>query len=399
MGKPSRVVQILVSVLVLCAALLPLEVGAQNTTHPLSKDAAMKLLKGGVSPHRVGQMARERGFDFEVTAGVEGQLRQAGATEELPATLQEPAPKLAQIVVETSPHAQVYLGDTLKGQASPGGRLVIENVKSGAYVWRVSAPGEGDDVRTVTAAAGAQTHVDAPGAGTVRENPKDGLNYIWIPPGTFMMGCSAGDDECDNGEKPSHQVTITKGFWMGQTDVTVGAYKRFVKAAKRKMPPAPDFNGRWATDAMPIVNVTWDEACDFCSWAGGRLPSEAEWEYAARGGSAETRYGKIDEVAWYQNNSGNQTHEVAGKRPNSFGLFDVLGNASEWVNDWYDKNYYQHSPSQDPSGPTSGQERVVRGASWVNDPGDVRVSGRDRGVPSARSNGDGVRCAWEAVSP
>ena len=77
------------------------------------------------------------------------------------------------------------------------------------------------------------------------------------------------------------------------------------------------------------------------------------------------------------------------------GLFDVLGNASEWVNDWYDKNYYQHSPPQDPSGPTSGQERVVRGGSWVNDPGDARVSARDRGMPSARSNGDGVRCARE----
>ena len=304
MAKSPGVAQILVSVLVLCAALLPLEGGAQNTTHPLSKDAAMKLL----------------------------------------------------------------------------------------------------DARTVTVAAGAETPVDVvpvdvPGAGTVRENPKDGLKYTWIPPGTFMMGCSPGDNECDNGEKPAHQVTITKGFWMGQTEVTVGAFKRFVKAAKRKMPPAPDFNGRWATDAMPIVNVTWDEAHDFCSWAGGRLPSEAEWEYAGRGGSAEARYGRIDEIAWYRNNSGSQTHEVAGKRPNSFGLFDVLGNVSEWVNDWYDENYYQHSPSQDPSGATSGQGRVLRGGSWVNDPGDVRVSGRDRGVPGARSNGNGVRCAQEADSP
>ena len=246
---------------------------------------------------------------------------------------------------------------------------------------------------------GAQPANVGPLPGTVRENSKDGLKYVWIAPGTFMMGCSPGDDECSDEEKPAHQVTISKGFWMGQTDVTVGAYKRYVKAARGKMPPAPDFNGRWAADAMPIVNVTWDEARDFCSWAGGRLPSEAEWEYAARAGSAEARYGKIDEITWYRNNSGNQTHAVAGKRPNSFGLFDVLGNASEWVNDWYDKNYYQHSPSQDPSGPTSGQERVVRGGSWVNDPGDARVSGRDRGIPSARSNGDGVRCAREADSP
>ena len=267
----------------------------------------------------------------------------------------------------------------------------------------LGAPGPRDDARSITVAVGAETHVyvgltDLPGAGAVRENPKDGLKYVWIPPGTFMMGCSPGDDQCEKSEKPSHQVTITKGFWMGQTEVTVAAYKRFVKAGRREMPPAPDSNGRWATGALPIVNVTWDEARDFCSWTGGRLPSEAEWEYAARAGTAEAHYGKIDEIAWYRNNSGNQTHEVAGKRPNSFGLFDVLGNVSEWVNDWYDKDYYQHSPSQDPSGPTSGQERVRRGGSWVSEPGDAGASVRDRSIPDARSNGQGVRCVWEADS-
>jgi anti-anti-sigma factor len=238
-----------------------------------------------------------------------------------------------------------------------------------------------------------------PRAGTVRENPKDGLKYVWIPPGTFQMGCSPGDGGCAAKEKPFHAVTISKGFWIGQTEVTVGAYKRFATDTTGKMPPAPNFNSGWANESMPIVNLSWKDAHDYCSWAGGRLPTEAEWEYAARGGSAKPRYGDIDEVAWYDGNSRGQTHEVAQKRANAFGLYDALGNVWEWVNDWYDENYYQHSPSQDPSGPTSGEKRVLRGGSWYGDPRGVRVSLRGWGSPDYWDNVVGVRCALEVDSP
>jgi formylglycine-generating enzyme required for sulfatase activity len=203
--------------------------------------------------------------------------------------------------------------------------------------------------------------------GEVRENAKDGLKYVWIPPGTFMMGCSPADNECSAEEKPAHQVKVTKGFWMGQTEVTVGAYKRFAAATGRQMPPEPmNINGNalnpgWGDEAMPIVDVTWDDAQAYCSWAGGRLPTEAEWEYAARAGSTEARYGPIDEVAWYYNNSGQKTHKVGQKRANEFGLYDMLGNVWEWVNDWYDENYYKNSPAQDPAGPAIGQLRALRG--------------------------------------
>ncbi|MGD0697549.1 MAG: formylglycine-generating enzyme family protein [Terriglobia bacterium] len=272
--------------------------------------------------------------------------------------------------------------------------------------------------------------------GEVTVNPKDGLKYLWVPAGTFAMGCSPGDKECQDDEKPSHQVTITKGFWMAQTPITVGGYKRFAGVSGRRMPPqrpAPDtINFGWWNDAMPIVDVSWEDAQAYCSGVGGRLPTEAEWEYAARAQSTTARYGPIDDVAWYADNSGQQrldstlvwnennknyeekkydqlyyqrlyrngsgVHEVGLKQANSFGLFDMLGNVSEWTNDWYGPDYYKDSPLQDPQGPSGGQWRVLRGGSWESIPAWVRVSYRGDRYDWARSPGFreddlGFRCA------
>ncbi len=309
------------------------------------------------------------------------------------------------IRLRTLAGASISLDGASRGSADASGELVLANVPPGPHELRVSAPDKMDRLQTIIIAAGAETHVEAvlgdiPTAGAVRENPQDGLKYVWIPPGTFVMGCSPGDNECYDNEKPLHQVTISKGFWIGQTEVTVGAYKRFAAATGRQMPDAPTFNSGWGNDAMPIVDVSWDDANNYCTWMGGRLPTEAEWEYAARGGSTEARYGPIDEIAWYDKNSSGQTHEVAQKRANGFGLFDVLGNVWEWVNDWYDQNYYQTSPSQEPSGPASGRYRVLRSGSWVNSSGDVRVSRRALLYnPADRGHRDGFRCGWEVVNP
>lgn len=324
----------------------------------------------------------------------------AKAQEAVPQPVKAPEPP--QIIVETSPNAEVYLDDQFVGRASAQGRLVIANPRPGDRTVRVSLSGKRDYGATVTVVAGQETRIEAaledlsPTAGAVKENPKDGLKYVWIPPGSFMMGCSPGDGECGGDEKPAHRVTITKGFWLGQTEVTVGAYKRFANGTGRGMPPAPDFNPSWSNEQMPIVFVSWEDADAYCRWAGGRLPSEAEWEYAARGGRTEARYGNLDEIAWYSQNSGGQTHQVAQKRPNGFGLSDVLGNVWEWVNDWYGDNYYTGSPERDPQGPGSGNSRVLRGGSWVDFPGYARVSDRDWFGPDDRVEFNGFRC-WREV--
>jgi serine/threonine-protein kinase len=241
--------------------------------------------------------------------------------------------------------------------------------------------------------------VAAPAGGTVRKNPKDGLKYVWIPSGTFMMGCSPGDNECQGDEKPAHRVTITNGFWMGQTDVTVAAYRKFVGSTGAQMPAAPNFDAGWGNQDMPIVNVSWDDATTFCGWAGGRLPTEAEWEYAARAGISEARYGPLDEVAWNSNNSDDKTHDVAQKPPNAWNLYDMLGNVRQWVNDWYGENYYPVSPERDPRGPDSGRWHALRGGCWYDVPAMVRVSYRGRIVPPNRYGVFGFRCGGEVFAP
>ncbi len=212
-------------------------------------------------------------------------------------------------------------------------------------------------------------------------NPRDNLRYAWIPGGTFTMGCSAGVSQCEDNEKPAHEVKIGHGFWMGETEVTQGAYK-----AVTKKPNPSNFKG----DDLPVNQVTWDEAKLYCGAVGMRLPSEAEWEYAARAGGSAARYGNLDEVAWYHNNSGSKTHPVGAKSHNAWGLYDMLGNVAEWCSDWY--GAYSAAAQEDPVGPKSGSTKILRGGSWDYSPRYVRAVVRDSYEPSHRSEDAGFRC-------
>jgi formylglycine-generating enzyme required for sulfatase activity len=236
----------------------------------------------------------------------------------------------------------------------------------------------------------------------IQRNSQDGLLYVWIPPGSFTMGCSTGDDQCFSEEKPAHPVNISKGFWISQTEVTIEAYEKFAGITDDRTASANSALSSTIDQhdgqGMPVVNVTWDEANDFCKWAGGRLPSEAEWEYAARAGSSTSRYAELDDIAWYEKNSGDIIHRVGQKHSNQFGLFDMLGNTWEWVNDWYDGKYYVRSPELDPVGPETGQMHGLRGGSWLNSSKLVRASDRGRSISELRFNYFGLRCVLAANS-
>jgi formylglycine-generating enzyme required for sulfatase activity len=241
----------------------------------------------------------------------------------------------------------------------------------------------------------------------IRVNSQNGLEYVWIPPGAFEMGCVPGDDECYPEERPSHAVTLTHGFWLGRTEVPVQAYERFVAATGRTMPEEPGsgampgYNDGWHKKSHPMVKVTWEEAGGFCRWSGGRLPTEAEWEYAARGGVDGLKYPWGNDRSHDQANywrTGGQDHwlytaPVGSFPPNAYGLYDMAGNVYEWVADWFSESYYEASPAVDPRGPASGRLRVARGGAGFLNPAVLRVSTRLRSAPDTRNVGVGLRCA------
>lgn len=233
--------------------------------------------------------------------------------------------------------------------------------------------------------------------GAAKVNPTDGLKYRWMPPGEFRMGCSPGDSECKDDEKPAHAVTISRGFWLGESEVTVEAYRRFGMATGAGMPPATSLNSGWRQAQQPVVNLTWNEASEFCRWAGGRLPAEPQWEHAARAGAPAARYGDVKEIAWFKGNSGNRIRPVGQKQANSWGLHDILGNVWEWTADRYDERGYGSTAEADPPASGGGRLRVLRGGSWNDKTDHVRVSQRYGYMPGFRSGSVGFRCAIDAL--
>jgi formylglycine-generating enzyme len=223
----------------------------------------------------------------------------------------------------------------------------------------------------------------------VRNEPrKPPKGMVFVDRGEFRMGGGRPD------EKPVHSVTVN-GFYLDAMEVTVAQYRLFCRATKRAVPKPPSKG--WKED-HPISNVSWDDASAYAAWAGKRLPTEAEWEFAARGGRVSKGFdysgsSTVAEVAWYERNSGGRAHGVGKKSPNELGLFDMSGNVWEWCSDWYDPGYYSVSPSFDPKGPLTGTDRVQRGGSWDNGEFNCVASDRNPCPPSFGSEFVGFRCA------
>jgi sulfatase modifying factor 1 len=214
---------------------------------------------------------------------------------------------------------------------------------------------------------------------------------ILVAGATFQMGSTFGISN----EMPVHAVTVSS-FWLDAKEVTVAQYRAFCTATAKSM---PTYTPSWGwSDDNPMVLVSWDDATEYAQWAGKRLPTEAEWEYAARGGTLTHRYtysgsNTIGDVAWYWYNSGSRTNTVGTKPPNELGLYDMSGNVWEWCSDWYDAGYYSVSPSVDPKGPSTGTVRIERGGDWYGADIGCRVAYRIGSSPSGIGVNTGFRCA------
>lgn len=196
-------------------------------------------------------------------------------------------------------------------------------------------------------------------------------------------------------DRPPHEVTIS-AFWMDAREVTHAQYAEFVAARKHRAPY------HWLDGKIPaglenvaVYNVSWDDAKAYCEFRGGRLPTEAEWERAARGGLDQQDYPWGDKFDGKALRSGVVTGpgEVGQYPPNAFGLYDMAGNVSEWTADYFDREYYAHSPAADPLGPDHGTYRIIRGGAWSDSPARVTVFFRNWVGPSQRQPNIGIRCA------
>ena len=226
----------------------------------------------------------------------------------------------------------------------------------------------------------------APGARWL--DPVSGIDFRWVPPGTFMMGSPEDEDARERNEGPRHEVELTEGFWMGACEVTQAQYQAVMgENPSHRQDPGRD---------LPVDGVSWEDAQACLARLNAlnaamdyRLPTEAEWEYACRSGTAGSRPGELDETAWYAADNAIAPHPVGLKQPNAWGLCDMLGNVWEWCQDDY--GFYAPARAANPVGPASGSPRVLRGGSFATFSTHCRSAARDAFDPAGRSNDYGFR--------
>ena len=223
-------------------------------------------------------------------------------------------------------------------------------------------------------------------------NPRDGYELVNIPAGEFLMGTPDGEGNDD--EQPRHKVYLD-GYSVGRHEVSVAQYRIYCRESGQTMPDPAGHD-----DNDPVTGVTWFDAVAYCGWAGLRLPTEAEWEKAARGGASTTYWwGDVasHNMANYTGKGGRDRWDdvspVGSFPPNAFGLFDTAGNVWEWCQDRYGADYYRNSPDRNPSGPSTGDSRVLRGGSWDSPADFIRPARRAWDTPDYSSPLLGFRCA------
>ena len=225
---------------------------------------------------------------------------------------------------------------------------------------------------------------------------QDYPELIKIEGGTFLMGNDSRKAKLE--EQPVHEVTL-RDFYIGKTEVTVAQYRLFCTETGTEMPIKPSWG--WCDD-HPIVNVTWYDAMNYCNWLSEKLgivitlPTEAEWEYAAKGGNQSKGYTYsgsygADVVGWYRKNTKGKPAEVATKKPNELGLYDMSGNVYEWCMDYYDYEYYAKSPPDNPMNRRISKFRVLRGGCWYCKPEYCRVTDRYRNLETTIRDDNGFR--------
>jgi formylglycine-generating enzyme required for sulfatase activity len=269
------------------------------------------------------------------------------------------------------------------------GNFVLDSIREDVYKVYAEAAGYASETRSALIVPGAVTHVQI----VLEKHEKRGIDFIshnmvTVQGGRFIMGSNDDEDE-----RPPHEVELSD-FMIGKYEVTQLEWESV-------MATNPSF---WKGDDYPIENVSWDDIQLFLKKLNQqtghryRLPTEAEWEYAARGGPKSKGYmysgsDSLDEVAWYENNSDGRTHKVGLLKPNELGLYDMNGNVWEWCQDWYDIMYYKHSALKDPQGPAMSESKVLRGGSWYDDSHAYKTTFRNWYQPRRAFKNDGFRLA------
>jgi hypothetical protein len=257
-------------------------------------------------------------------------------------------------------------------------------IEAAQWLARVTDTAQLQALRAATLA-----HTEGWPLGKLRALTKDLLSggYRLIPAGSFLMG-SPEDEEWHDDEETQHAVEITQPFLLKTTPVTQGEWQAVIG----------DNPARFQGDnRRPVERVSWEDAVRFCdalsTQTGGmyRLPTEAQWEYACRAGTTAARYGDLDLIAWYGDNTGMNTKPVGQKQPNAWGLCDMIGDVWEWCQDWFVK--YSSEPQRDPKGHPSGDYRVFRGGAWLTDARFCRAAQRNGFTPTGRYDYLGFRPA------